>query len=60
MGNGKIGRDEGKSNYSILGGVQHCGVSLPPLSFLIAFIGLYRELLLFCLSARKEIRHKIR
>lgn len=38
------GGDEGRSNYSILGCVQLCGVSLPPLSFLISFIGLYWEL----------------
>lgn len=38
------GKDEGKSNYSFLGGLQLLrGASVPPLSFLITFIGLYGE-----------------
>lgn len=48
------GKDEGKSNYSFLGGLQLLhGASIP---LLIIFIGVYGKPLPLCFSQRKQIR----
>jgi len=59
MGGGERGKDEGKSNYSFLGGWQLLhSASVPPLSLLITFIAIYRKIWPLCFSLGKQIRFK--